>query len=174
MSAYFACGVLDRLGCLADTRAEESAACVVQRPADGPALADLCGLVPCDSQQILVVDDDEHVRCVFESVLRHAFADFRVEAVGNGAEAVKAFEQRHHAVVLMDLCMPVMDGRQAFGNIMDLCREKGWLPPSVVFCTGFAPPSSVSRAVASDPRHCLLSKPIGADLLTRTVRSRLS
>ena len=60
---------------------------------------------------VLIVDDDEDVRQAFVDAL--TFEGFAVVAARNGQEAVDWL--RHHAalscVVLLDLTMPVMDGR---------------------------------------------------------------
>jgi hypothetical protein len=45
--------------------------------------------------------------------------------------------------------------------------------PAVVFCSGFAPPAAVSKVVADGGLHCLLAKPVTADQLVSTVKSRL-
>ncbi|KAG0452106.1 hypothetical protein HPP92_026134 [Vanilla planifolia] len=40
-----------------------------------------------------------------------------VDVVYNGMEAVGAVQQRHYDLILMDVCMPVMDGLQATKKI---------------------------------------------------------
>jgi CheY-like chemotaxis protein len=121
----------------------------------------------------LIVDDEKALLKLFRMILRLDLPETEVDVALNGEEAVEIFRDRHHAVLLMDLHMPVMDGRAAFFAIEEYCREQGWEMPAVVFCTGFAPPDAVSRVVESNPAHCLLAKPVTADLLVNTIRSRL-
>ncbi len=123
--------------------------------------------------RILVVDDDEPIRKLFGLILSSAIPDGEIDIVVNGAEAVETFEKKQHSVVLMDLHMPVMDGRAAFFEIEKKCREADREMPAVVFCTGFAPPESVTKAVENSPKHCLLSKPVDSQTLVETVKARL-
>jgi len=126
-----------------------------------------------DVPRVLVVDDDENIRRLFRTILSAAIPGGEIDIVTNGAEAVESFEQKHHTLVLMDLHMPVMDGQAAFFEIEKRCRQADYEMPSVVFCTGFAPPESVIRTVTDNPKHCLLSKPVDAPTLIDAIKSRL-
>lgn len=130
-------------------------------------------LVPCDMSRILVVDDEMRVREVFKMILADGFPEKTIETAANGQEALDAFAKLHHKVILMDLHMSVMDGHVAFLKILELCTERKWEAPSVVFCTGFAHPDAVRSVVVRDSTHCLLSKPVRAETLINIVRSRL-
>jgi len=59
-------------------------------------------------KNILVVDDDMSVRTTFSSVLRQE--GYRVTAVKNGYEAIKAIDEESFDLALVDLGMPGMDG----------------------------------------------------------------
>jgi CheY-like chemotaxis protein len=106
--------------------------------------------------------------------LSSALPEAKIDLASNGAEALEVFCKHHHAVLVMDLHMPVMDGKVAYFEIEKACKEKGWQMPAVVFCTGFAFPDTVKGIVAGNSAHCLLSKPVGSDVLVETVRKRLS
>jgi CheY-like chemotaxis protein len=97
-----------------------------------------------------------------------------VDLAANGEEALEAFKRYRHRLLLMDLHMPVMDGKMAFGELERLCERERWAMPAVVFCTGFAPPDAVKHVVAGDSAHCLLFKPVKEDILVDAVRSRLA
>jgi CheY-like chemotaxis protein len=75
--------------------------------------------------------------------------------------------------MIMDLHMPVMDGLTAFRKISEICTEDSLEMPSVVFCTGYAPPDSVRSIVSTCVRHHLLSKPVKSETLVDIIRSRL-
>lgn len=128
---------------------------------------------PCDRNRIMVVDDEKTILRLFQMILQTGMPDVTVDLAPNGAEAVKAFQAGHHAVLLMDLHMPVMDGYAAFTAIQEICDEKVWQMPSVVFCTGFAPPDPVREIVTGSQRHHLLSKPVSGDVLVEAIKSRL-
>jgi CheY-like chemotaxis protein len=110
---------------------------------------------------------------LFRAILSQALPDCTFDMAGDGEEAVRAFSEGHHRVLLMDLHMPVMDGQSAFFQIRDLCADRRWEMPSVVFCTGFVPPDTVQAIVAENPTHCLLQKPLSDETLTGAIRKRL-
>jgi small basic protein (TIGR04137 family) len=130
--------------------------------------------VPCDRQRILVVDDEQIIQRLFEMILSWELPGRQIDVASNGAEAVRAFTSGHHAVLLMDLHMPVMDGQAAFCEIQRTCEARNWQMPSVVFCTGFAPPASLKDVLSKSSVHCLLSKPVSNETLVEAVKQRLT
>lgn len=130
--------------------------------------------VPANPNRLLIVDDEDSVRRITQSVLEANLPEtFDYDFASNGEEAVRLFARTHHKVILLDLAMPVMDGEQAALKIMDLCEESKWEPPSIVFRTGYAPPGNVRNLVAVDPAHCLLRKPVRNQTLVTAVKKRL-
>lgn len=67
-----------------------------------------------DPPTILVVDDDHYVRRMLIRLL--GCLGYKVVMATNGLEAVNAFQKSHENVdlILLDVNMPVMDGREAF------------------------------------------------------------
>jgi diguanylate cyclase (GGDEF)-like protein len=61
-----------------------------------------------NSQRILVVDDEEHIRKIVKFQLEKA--GYMVDTAEDGVEALKAVEACHPDLVLLDLMMPNMDG----------------------------------------------------------------
>lgn len=129
--------------------------------------------VPCDRNRILIVDDETSIVRLFRMLLEFDLPGKQIDTASNGAEAVEKFAAGHHRVIVMDLHMPVMDGLNAFLSIEASCHARGWQMPAVVFCTGYAPPDSVLKAIAGNTTHCLLQKPVTSDVLVRTVSDRL-
>jgi CheY-like chemotaxis protein len=127
----------------------------------------------CDSSRILVADDEEAVVKLFTMVLSSAFPHAVIDCAADGREAVQQFSLRHHAVIVLDLHMPVMDGRAAFSEIGDVCEKKGWEQPRVVFCTGFAPPRAIRQLIGRGSPHRLLAKPVGIEELVHAVKECL-
>jgi|GEM_PF-855035 len=132
------------------------------------------GPVPCAPNTILLVDDEEGIRRLFHMLLSSSLPMATIEMAADGAEGVEAFKKLHHAVVVLDLKMPIMDGERAFAAIQEYCREKNWQTPATVFCTGFAPPSVVKRIAGSAKEHCLLAKPVSGDDLIEAVKERMA
>ncbi|STD21894.1 response regulator transcription factor [Enterococcus mundtii] len=58
--------------------------------------------------RILLVEDDERLQQLYQSVLERAV--FLVFAVANGTEALKRLESTQVDVIITDIMMPVMDG----------------------------------------------------------------
>jgi len=131
-------------------------------------------LIPCTGDAILVVDDEDGIRRLFQIILQSSLPDTNIDLASNGSEAVERFRVTHHSVVLMDIQMPVMDGRAAFSEIASVCDRNRWKMPSVVFCTGFAPPAAVQSIVDSNNLHCLLTKPVSIADLVGAVSERLA
>lgn len=61
---------------------------------------------------VLVVDDEPAIRNLERIILKSA--GYEVLTASNGAEALLLLEQSHPAVVVLDMQMPVMDGRLLF------------------------------------------------------------
>lgn len=113
---------------------------------------------------IVLADDDAAIRRLSVKILERA--GWTVVAANNGAEAVE--HARTHpdaAAVVLDLTMPVMDGREASE---ELARLDSTLP--VVLMSGY------SRDISELPAHVsFLQKPFTAgqlsDIVTRVARS---
>jgi CheY-like chemotaxis protein len=123
--------------------------------------------------RVLVADDDQDVREIFGAVLACDLPDCRVDMVVNGAEVVDAFRSVHYGVVVMDVNMPVMGGEQAFNDIQKICAEENIKMPCFIFCTGYDPPPALKQIVATNPRHCLLRKPVDPDVFVQALKNRL-
>jgi CheY-like chemotaxis protein len=143
----------------------ESTEPVVRHPND---------LEPCNGKLILVVDDDAHIRALYKKTLNRCFPDCTVELAVDGQKGVEMFSETHPAIVLLDYLMPNMNGEEAFFKMLECCEAKGWKKPSFLFCTGCNPPPSLHNAVASDPAHCLLHKPIRTEIFKEAVGARLA
>lgn len=116
-------------------------------------------------RDILVVDDDADIREVVESILRSD--GYSVRTAENGAEALEQVRAHRPDVILLDIRMPVMDGREFH-------RRLGELDPqhhiAVAMMSAYADLDEVSGAFAVDAR---LRKPFEMEELESTV-ARLS
>jgi two-component system chemotaxis response regulator CheY len=70
-------------------------------------------------RKILLTDDEPHIRKFIGLVLKK-FGDPRILEAGDGAIAVKLYEQEKPDLVLLDVNMPNMDGIQALAEIKRL------------------------------------------------------
>jgi CheY-like chemotaxis protein len=108
---------------------------------------------------ILLVEDNVVNRQVALSMLERL--GYRADSVGDGLEALEAFEGRDYDVILMDLQMPRMDGLEATRRIR-LRRDR---PQPVIIAV-------TAHAMLGDRERCLaagmddyLSKPIQIEYL---------
>jgi len=67
-------------------------------------------------QTLLIADDEENILILY----KHEFeADgYRVITAGNAQEALALIESEHPDLLIMDICMPEMDGIEALGKIL--------------------------------------------------------
>ena len=111
---------------------------------------------------VLVVDDDPDIRESIEELLRSDGLEAIVAA--HGEEALRILEQRPIQVILLDLMMPVMDGRQ----MVEEMRRRGIEVPVVLLSAG-----RDLRRVAQELSLPAVEKPFDLDELLEKVREHL-
>ncbi|XP_073042696.1 histidine kinase 5-like [Primulina eburnea] len=74
--------------------------------------------------KILLVEDNKINVMVTKSMMKQL--GHSIEVVNNGAEAVRAVQQQDFDLILMDVCMPVMDGLQATRLIRSFEETGSW------------------------------------------------
>ena len=93
--------------------------------------------------QIILVDDDDHVREVAEMVL--SAAGHTVRATGNGFEALRWMEQEPCDLLIADLKMPVIDGPALYAEVLARWPTGN---PRVLFMSGFADAGAYDSALS--------------------------
>lgn len=81
--------------------------------------------------RILVVDDEEFIRITVTAMLRSLGYD--IVTVDNGQEALKLLKSESFNLIILDMIMPVMNGRETFEKII----EMGISTP-IVLSSGFS------------------------------------
>jgi CheY-like chemotaxis protein len=117
---------------------------------------------------VLVVDDEEVVRLLLTRALNEA--GYRVVQAGHGMDAVSILEQDAEGVdlVICDLVMPVMNGRDLARWIQ--ARRPGF---PVLFISGY-PLAYLEAHHLHDPGIPLLRKPFLPSRLLETVEDTLA
>lgn len=100
---------------------------------------------------ILVVDDEEAIRALFEETLGEL--GHKVVAVGDGSKALELAKQTDFDLVFIDLKMPGIDGSE-FLRQLKLIRPKAM----VTIITGYPGSDTMERALAQGP-FGVMSKP---------------
>ncbi len=116
-----------------------------------------------NGQKILVVDDEPAIRELIVAVLE----DEGYEAIGagSGSRALELLPMERPDLVLMDIMMPEMDGREALRRMREQPDLAGI--PVVMMSAAFAPDR------IGHPVSAFLSKPFDLDHLLDTVSSIL-
>lgn len=113
---------------------------------------------------VLVVDDDFTVRMLMREVLEQA--DFRVEEVENGVQALAVFPHLQPDIVLLDVMMPAMDG---FATCTALRRLPGGEQIPILMVTGLDDLDSITRAFEVGATD-FVTKPINWVILSHRLR----
>jgi two-component system cell cycle sensor histidine kinase/response regulator CckA len=119
------------------------------------------------SEHILFVDDEVVLVDMGERML--SALGYRVTAVANGPEALKAFRENPDGfdLVITDMTMPGMTGAELSREILKI---KPGFP--IILCTGFSEIISEGEAKAMGIRRFLM-KPVFLDTLAREIRTVL-
>lgn len=123
-------------------------------PSTGPTTA-----TPGAAKRILIVDDEPMLR----EALAHALRDEGYVALeaADGREAVERVASERPDLVLMDVMMPVLDGRQAYGLIRSM-QPRDAIP--VVMMSAAIGPEALDASIAG-----YLAKPFDIDHLIQLV-----
>jgi serine/threonine-protein kinase len=125
-----------------------------------------------EPERILIVDDDPDWRTIIAESLHARFPHAQIDLVGDGLEALAAFESQPYSVVLADLEMPELDGARLTGLLRSLDASQH---TPIIVLTAAGGPREWQRlsAIGAD---AFLVKPVNADdvelLIRRTLRSR--
>lgn len=112
-------------------------------------------------QKILLVEDDQHVRDCFESLLE--FDGHEVLAVDSGQAALAALEQKQFDLVITDYWMPQMKGDELAGLI-----KQRWPNLPIILASGsLADGTTLASSISCI--DCLLNKPFSLTELREAI-----
>lgn len=100
---------------------------------------------------VLVVDDDENIRQLYNDALTLAGLD--VITASTGAEAIDLALAHHPVVILMDILMPGLNGHQTVEKI----RQDSWgKNAKVIYLTNLSDPENVVKAIEQKPEEFIV------------------
>ena len=119
------------------------------------------------TETILIAENEDLVRELAQKILERA--GYTVLLTSDGVEAVETFAKNENkvALLLFDVVMPNLGGREASQKIAE--RRPG-LP--IIYCSGYTGETFVAETLRG-PRTHLLAKPYSADELLTRVRLAL-
>ena len=119
---------------------------------------------PGGTETVLLVDDEDLVRELAKRILSRA--GYTVLAATNGREALQVYEKdvKRISLVLLDLIMPEMDGKQCLKELLKL--DPG---ARVLVASGYSADGPTKEALESGARW-FVSKPYDMGQLLQTVR----
>ncbi|HEX7807386.1 MAG TPA: response regulator [Thermoanaerobaculia bacterium] len=111
-------------------------------------------------RRILVVDDDDAIRALVQTVLRRR--GLRVDVARNGIEAMDRIRICRYSLVVLDLMMPMMSGYEVLDQLGALGQP---LRPLVLVLTAGLEPRTFDTSYVIGTIH----KPFDIELLLDTV-----
>ncbi|WP_411351929.1 ATP-binding protein [Leisingera aquaemixtae] len=116
-------------------------------------------------RSILLVDDTRSNRMVVSAFLKKG--DVEIIEAGNGAEALACLERRSVDLVLLDMKMPVMNGRE---TLAEMARRGGRIGATpVIMLTANAAPEDRARYLALGASG-YIAKPVNKSVLLSEIR----
>lgn len=115
---------------------------------------------------VLVVEDDDALRRLFEQVL--VFDGFKVLAASHGAEALRILNSVTPALIVLDLVLPWVNGLEVLATVRATPRLKN-VPVLVVTGT-----PTKERDIGDRGPLTILRKPVNVEALTPMVQALLA
>jgi len=144
---------------------------IYAEPAPRPAAAAATPLNQTKPVRLLAAEDNAMNAKVLRAILGQA--GIVPVIVGNGAEAVEAWQTSHWDVILMDVQMPVMDGPTATRIIRERERAQHRPPTPIIALTANAMTHQVDEYLCSGMDE-FVSKPIDVRRLFAAIQAALS
>lgn len=117
-----------------------------------------------EKNRVLVVDDDEDIRWLFNLFLSNA--GYQVEAAEDGLNALEKVKEKEFAIAVLDYVLPDMKGSQLAEKIAKIrpCLK-------IVFVTGYEEFAEEINSQLSPRSPRALIKPVTEEALIETVNA---
>ena len=119
------------------------------------------------TETVLLVDDEEMIRDLGKEILELSGYTVLTAATGNEAMDLYEKEREEISLVILDLIMPGMDGKQCLEELLKIDTQV-----RVLISSGFSADAHAKKTVALGAKG-FVSKPYNAKQLLKTVREIL-
>jgi DNA-binding NtrC family response regulator len=117
-------------------------------------------------RRVLIAEDSEATRQQLKKLLETSLP-IQVDTVGDGSQALKSLTAQPYSILITDLNMPRVDGRQLLQEV-----QKRSLPVTVIVTTGFGSVEDAVQAMRLGA-YDFLTKPLDAQHLSLVVERAL-
>lgn len=120
-------------------------------------------------QKILIVDDDQYIREIYEEVLKNA--GYETETASDGKEGYEKIEAGGYDLVLLDVMLPYLDG---IGILDELAANKPTKKNGpIMLLTNLAYDPAVKEALQKGAVACLNKAEMNPDEFLKKVKEVL-
>lgn len=116
-----------------------------------------------DKVSILIVEDDEDIRCLFDYILSKA--GYSVESVDDGFKALEKIRENEFHIAILDYILPEMRGNQLAEGILKIRPNM-----KIVFITGFPEFADEINNELGALSQYALKKPVTQETLLQTIK----
>lgn len=122
-----------------------------------------------DQKNILLIEDDDFIARAYKVGLEQA--GFEVEVAVDGASGLEAIRRDGHALILLDIILPKMDG---FDVLQKLKQEQPTQKIPVIILSNLGQDSDIERGRALGAVDYLVKANSSMDDVVKKIREQLS
>jgi len=124
--------------------------------------------------KILIAEDDEDLAQAYRRLLPARMADCDVDVVPDGSNALVLYGEKEHDLVVTDINMPGLNGRDLFRETRQMCRERDHRMPLFLFTSGVQSALDGVDDLCDGIQADTLLKPYTFRTLQQTIESMLA
>lgn len=119
-----------------------------------------------ENKKVLIVDDNNLNRKVFENIIAH---DYQFETAENGQEAISKIKTQNYDLILMDIQMPIMDGITA----LKIIKEENLTIAPIIAISAFSNQNDREYFISAGFDE-FIAKPVKPKLLLESIYYQLN
>ena len=117
------------------------------------------------NKTILLVEDDQYLRDLYQEVLTEA--GYAVDTAGDGEVGLAKLQTGSYGLVLLDMMMPKLDGIQVLTYLKD--HPVPHPPERIVLLTNMAHSPVIDQATELGAQGCIIKSDVTPDLFVQRV-----